>query len=75
MNFSEAARKTLKDPCAIRRVEEANPDVDPISEDDILNLKIDLALDSESIFLKKKKVVRCKFIEQLDEDLFGGTNG
>jgi hypothetical protein len=42
MDFGKCARKTLNDPCAIRRVEEASTTRQPISKDDVLNLIIEL---------------------------------
>lgn len=49
MDFGKAARQTMKDPYAIRRVEESNTRIKPISHDDIINIKINLELYSQDI--------------------------
>lgn len=40
-NYSKLARENLKNPCAIRRVEEASR-IQPITHDDVVNLRISL---------------------------------
>lgn len=49
MDFGKLARKRLTDPCAIRRVEEANPRLQPISHDDIINMKITLGIYNQDV--------------------------
>lgn len=44
MNFAKLARKYLTNPASIRRVEEADQDISPITSDDVTNLLIDLGM-------------------------------
>jgi hypothetical protein len=50
-NYSKVVRTDVKNPFLIRKLEELNPDRNPISSDDITNLIISLETEEFNIFL------------------------